>query len=73
MKQSFFFFFFLHNYVHGLPFSSERALCTMDGADYYCLSVSVCFLRNEHIGVCHLHCFGSNQKVLYEKPKELDT
>lgn len=35
---------------------------------------AVCFLPNEHISVCcHLHCFDSNQKVLYEKPKGLDT
>lgn len=35
--------------------------------------IVVCFLpKYYHTGVCcHLHCFGSNQKVLYEKPREL--
>lgn len=62
----FFFFFSKHNYVQGLPFSSERAL---HGG--LCGLLSVFPPRYHHIGVCcPLCCFGSSQKVLYQKPKK---
>lgn len=60
---------FLHSYVHGLPFSSEGASHDgLRGPLFVSPPVTTASLR-----VCRLHRFGSNQKVLCEKPKELET
>lgn len=49
--------------------SHPKELRTMYCVDWFCFLFPP---KYHHIGVCcHLHCFGSNKKVLYEKPKEL--
>lgn len=69
MKQSFFFlfFFFFFYITMYMTFPSRlKELCTVD-----CVDCLIFHPDHHHTGECYpLYCFGSNQKVLYKKPKE---
>ena len=45
-------FFSLHNYVHGLPFSPQRALCMMDSVDSCRLPAPPPPPNYHRVGVC---------------------